>query len=98
MFGLIDAGFIPRVAVNVPYHPHIIHCVTGRTHLLVGVVRFNAKEGAVGDFLNVVAHKSRTEALGVVELILIKLGLGVVVRRVARPSAGVVEDLAENHI
>ena len=45
--------------------------------------RMAAKKGAVGDFRDIVAHKSRPEALRIVKPVIIKLRLRMVMRRIA---------------
>ena len=58
----------------------------------------NAYKTAVGALLHIIAHKRRSEALGIIKTEVVNLGLGMVVGRITRPSAGVVEHLAEHHI
>lgn len=64
-------------------HPYITHFIAGRNNLLmVKAVGYEAGR-ALNALENIVAYKAGTKALGLIELIVVNLGLGMMVRRIA---------------
>ena len=98
LLGVKTCGLVPRVAVNMADHPYIIHCVARSRDLLMVVAVGYRAICAVGALENVVSVKAGAEALRRIELIVINLGLRMMVRRIARPSARLIEHLAHYHV
>ena len=86
MFGQIGASFLPRAALFVgqmPNHPRIPHCITGRGNLRMHKPAGNFRPAVVSDFKSVVADKSRAEPLWLVKFVGVNFGLRVIVGNVA---------------
>ena len=98
LLGVEAGSLVPRVTVDMADHPYIIHCVARSRNLLVVVAVGDRALCAVGALENVVSFEACAEALRRIELIVINLGLRMMVRRIARPSARLVEHLAHYHV
>lgn len=83
LFGIKAGGFVPGVALGVTNHPDVAHLVAGCNNLLM-VKAVSDKAGrALNALVNIVADKAGTEALGLIKLIVIDLGLRMMVRGIA---------------
>jgi hypothetical protein len=76
------------------YHPDVAHLVTGSRRLLMGVHGSYAQTALIFDLITVVAVEAYAEALRLFEFIVVNLGLRMIMRRITRPAAGLVENLA----
>ncbi len=76
-------GLVPGIAGEVADHPDIAHLIA-RGHNLMMVVAVGDVGGtALHTLIYIVTHEAGTEALGLVKLIVIYLGLRVVVGGIA---------------
>ena len=98
LLGVKTGCLIPRIAVNVTNHPYVIHCITRSSNLLVIVAVGDCAVCTVRALENIVSVKASAEALRRIKLIVINLRLRMMMRRIARPSAGLIEHLAHYHI
>lgn len=64
-------------------HPDVAHLISGSNNLLMVEAVGNIAGGALNALENIVAYEAGTEALGLIELIVVNLGLGMMVRRIA---------------
>ena len=98
MFGRVYSCFYPRVAVKVANHPNIAHIIARSRRLLVRSHRSNAQTAPVAYLIAVVPVKAHAKALRLIKFIIIYLGLRMIMRRIAGPTAGLVEHLAQHKI
>ena len=95
MFGCVNSRLFPRIAVKMSNHPNIAHFVSGCSHLLMRVHWCYAKAALVADLIAIISVKADAEALRLFKFIIVNLGLRMIMRRIARPTARLVENLAQ---
>ena len=74
---------VPGITVNVADHPYIAHFIAGCNNLLMVVAICDVACTALCAFEYVVTDEASTEALWLVELIIVNLRLRMVVGRIA---------------
>ena len=62
MLSVRDPGFVPRISLEMSYHPDVIHLVSRGRYLLVALSGFDAAETAVGRLEHFVPVETGPEA------------------------------------
>ena len=98
LLGNKSCGFEPGVVGKMPYHPDITHLIA-RSHNLFVVFSVGDVNGtALYTLEYIVTDKGGAESLGLVELIVIYLGLRMMMGRVTGPTSRLIEYFTQHHI
>ena len=82
-FGIKACSFVPGVILEMADHPYIAHFIAGCNNLVMVIAVSDVGSGAVNAFVNIVTDEAGTEALRLVELIVVNLRLRMMVRGIA---------------
>ena len=97
VLGIVDAGLHPGRAVQMPDAPGVAHGIARRGGLGVEAM-VDDRQAVVAGLVDLTVGKARAEALGMVEAVEIDLWLGMVMGRIGRPLAGIVQHLPQHHV